>query len=172
MKRSDFLKSMVGIYGLCSLRPNDIKQYKKVYIKQFFVRGFKYYDGPEIIDQINETGFIELVREKANKYDKNTIALHFNGRKIGFVSQESNKTVSILMDAELLTFHAEVTRIEPEAGDWEKINVAIFVLKEIHEATDLKIIEPFAVLKTPNYHSLGTADDYVVRVDVVEEIGV
>ncbi len=156
---------MIGVYGLYHLQPSDIKQYEKVYIKQFFVRGFKYYAGPEIIEQINNSGCLELVREKGNKYDKNAIALHFDGQKIGFVPQESNKTVSILMDAELLMFHAEVTRIEPQAGDWEKINVAIYVLKEIQAPTDLQIIAPFTALKTPKYYSIRTADDRVIRID-------
>lgn len=169
MKRIEFVKSLVGIYGLANISNLEIKQYKKVYLKQFFVRGFQYYEGPNCFEDINKSGLIELIREPANEFDNKAIALHFDKKKIGYVPRESNKTISILMDTELLEFHAEITQIEPEASHWEQIQVAIYALKEIKNNDDWKKIEPFAALKTKKYHSLKSEDDTLTRIDFEED---
>lgn len=170
MQRLDFVKSLVGICGIAKVSELNVKQYEKVYLKQFFVRGFQYYDGPNCFEEINKSGLIELIREPANKFDKKAIALHFDKKKIGYVPRESNKTISILMDTELLEFHAEITHIEPLASHWEQIQVAIFALKEVKNTTDWKKIEPFAALKTKKYFSLKSEDDTLTRIDFeVEE---
>ncbi len=171
MKRVDFVKSLVGFYGLAQISELEIKQFEKVYLKQFFVRGFQYYEGPKCIDEINKSGLIELVREPENPVDKRAIALYFNKKKIGFVPRESNKTVSILMDTDLLKFHAEITHIEPEADHWEQIRVAIYALKEIQDESDLEKIEPYKMIMNPKYYSLVTEDDKIITIktDDIEE---
>jgi hypothetical protein len=78
MQRSTFLKNLIGLYGIASLPLEMVKQYHKVYLLQCFVRGFRHYNGPKIISEINKSGLLELVREPENKYDNNAIALHFN----------------------------------------------------------------------------------------------
>lgn len=159
---------MVGLPAIGLLNVESIKQYEKVYLKQFFVRGFSYYDGPTIIDEINKSGQLELVREPKNKFDKRAIALHFNKQKIGYLPRESNKTISILMDTELLEFHAEITHIAHEASDWEKIRVAVYALKEIKHSNDLKKIEPFSELYTPTYYSINSEDNTLTRIALIE----
>ena len=171
MKRSDFVRSLVGVAGIASLSglaPERVKQYEKVYLKQFFVRGFSYYDGPKILHEINKSGLVELVREPENKFDERAIAIHFNQHKIGYVPRESNKTISILLDTELLEFHAEVTHIEPLADSWEQIRVAVYALKEIKDGRDLELIEPFAGLYTPTYYSLRSGGDTVTKINLPE----
>lgn len=42
MKRSDFIKSMVGVFGLSFLPADSFKQYEKVYIKSNSGRDFIY----------------------------------------------------------------------------------------------------------------------------------
>lgn len=164
MKRLDFIKSMVGVVGLCYIHPTDFKQYEKVYIKHCFLRGFQYYEGPRIFEQLNECGQLEMVREIDNPHDKHAIALYFEGLKIGYIPSISNKTLSVLMDTELLEFHAEVAKIESNVSDWEKIYVAIYALKEIKTKEDLSKIQPFTVLKTPDYYTFKSDNDRIVKI--------
>jgi hypothetical protein len=170
MKRKDFIKNLTGIYALRFIQEAEVKQFQKVYLKHFFVRGFQYYEGPTIIDEINSSGLIEMVREPENPVDKRAIALYFNKKKIGFVPRESNKTISILMDTELLEFHSEITHIRPEASHWEQIRVAVYALKEIKQEADWKKIEPYAVLKTPTYHSIRSEEDTLTRIYYSENL--
>lgn len=170
MKRSQFVKSLIGIYGIAHLPIDALKQYEKVYLKQCFVRGFSYYDGPKIIDEINTAGMVQLVREPNNEFDKRAIAIHFEGKKIGYLPRESNKTISILMDTNLLEFHAEITHIEKSASDWEKIRLGVFALKEIASPKDLELIKPYNVLATPHYYTINhEQDNFLTRFSIEDE---
>lgn len=168
MKRSEFLRNLIGLYGIASLPIDMVKQYQKIYLLQCFVRGFQYYDGPNIIDEINKSGLLELVREPKNEYDECAIALHFNQRKIGFIPMESNEILSVLIDTGLLNLQAEITHIKKEAMDWEKIHVAIYVMKEQENGITEELL-PFTMLQTPHYSTLKSNHDTYTRLYYEEE---
>lgn len=169
MKRSTFIKNMIGLYGLASLPAEMVRQYRKVYLLQCFVRGFQYYEGPALIDQINRSGLLELVREPDNPYDKNAIALHFNKRKIGFVPAESNEVLARLLDADLLPLQAEITHVEPKTAPWENVHIAVYALKEMASSDLGQDYTEFGVLETPRYYTLRSSGNTYARVYVEEE---
>ncbi|MBA4154734.1 HIRAN domain-containing protein [Flavobacterium sp.] len=162
MTRGNFLRNLIGLYGIASLPFEMVKQYQKVYLLQCFVRGFQYYNGPQIIDEINQSGLLEMVREPKNKYDKNAIALHFNQQKIGFIPMESNEMLAVLLDTGLLTLQAEITHIEKMAMDWEKIHIAIYVMKELEQGISEELL-PFTLLETPHYCTLKSKHNTYTR---------
>lgn len=163
MKRTTFIKAMAGSFGLAVMPNMPIKEYQKVYLKHVFIRGFQYYDGPEIIDTINKTGRVYMVREPDNPYDEHAIAIYFESHKLGYLPRESNKTLSILMDTDLLRFYTKITHIRKDAANWEKISIAVYALKEIASQSDYEKIKPFSTLKTPHYYSIETEDDLVIH---------
>lgn len=167
MTRGDFLRNLIGLYGIASIPAALVKQYQKVYLLQCFVRGFQYYEGPNMIHEINESGLLELVREPENKYDKNAIALYFNQKKIGFIPRESNEMLAVLLDTGLLELQAEVTYIEPSAMDWEKIHVAVYVMKALEEGISESLL-PYTLLQTPRYYTLKSNHDTYTRIYVEE----
>lgn len=164
MNRSTFLRNLIGLYGIASLPLQNVKQFQKVYLLQCFVRGFQYYEGPKIIKKINKSGLVELVREPDNSYDSNAIAIYFNQLKIGFIPRESNELLSTLLDTELLQLQAEITHIEPDAHDWEKIHVAIYALKEIKDNNDAEKTAAFSTVQKPYYHTLKSSKDTYTRI--------
>ncbi|MEZ4838839.1 HIRAN domain-containing protein [Flavobacterium sp.] len=168
MTRGTFLRNLIGLYGIASLPIAMVKQYQKVYLLQCFVRGFQYYNGPKIIEEINKSGLLEMVREPKNKYDKNAIALHFNHQKIGFIPRESNEMIATLIDTGLLNLQAEITHIEKRAMDWEKIHVAIYVMKELEEGTSEELL-PFTLLETPQYCTLKSKHNTYTRLYFEED---
>lgn len=163
MERSSFIKGMIGLLGVATLPIEAFSEYKKVYIKQLYISGFQYYEGPSLIEEMNKSGLVELVREPQNKHDKRAIAIYFNGHKIGYLPRISNKTMSILMDTELLEFHAEISHIEPEANTWEQIEIAVYVLKEIKRESDLDKIRPYTALKTSHHLTFLSENNTVMR---------
>jgi hypothetical protein len=169
MTRGDFLRNLIGFYGIASIPLEMVKQYQKVYLLQCFVRGFQYYEGPKIIKQINKSGLLEMVREPDNEYDPCAIALHFNNQKIGFIPMESNEVLSVLLDTKLLSLQAEITHIEPNAADWESICVAIYAMTEIKNSQDQEDIEPYTLLETPEYYTLKSNHNTYTRVFLEEE---
>jgi len=130
MNRLQFIQNLIGLYGISSLPIELSKEFQKIYLLQFFVRGFQFYKGPKIINQINENDLVDLVREPNNEYDEYAIAIHYKNTKIGYVPREDNVVLSNLLDAKLLDLQAEITHVEPKTEKWENIHVAIYALKE------------------------------------------
>ena len=162
MTRANFLRNIIGFYGIASIPLEIVKQYQKVYLLQCFVRGFQYYAGPKIINQINKSGLLEMVREPDNEFDECAIALHFEKQKIGFIPMESNEVLSVLIDTKLLNLQAEITHIEPNADNWESIHVAIYAMTEINE--NQKTLEPYATIYEPEYLTLKSNENTYTRV--------
>ncbi|PJJ07226.1 HIRAN domain-containing protein [Flavobacterium sp. 1] len=169
MTRGNFLRNLIGFYGIASLPLEMVKQYQKVYLLQCFVRGFQYYEGPKIVNQINSSGLLEMVHEPDNEYDPCAIALHFNNQKIGFIPMESNEVLSVLLDTKLLDLQAEITHIEPNASDWESIYVAIYAMTEIKDNQTQENIEPYTLLETPKYYTLKSNHNTYTRIYLDDE---
>ncbi|UXP31499.1 HIRAN domain-containing protein [Reichenbachiella agarivorans] len=169
MKRSTFIKNLIGLYGLPALPSQMVRQYQKIYLLQCFVRGFQFYEGPKIIQQINQSGLLQLVREPTNQHDNCAIALHFNQRKIGYVPRESNEVLAKLMDANLLSLQAEITHVEPKASTWENVHVAIYALKELSTQESFEQYATLSMLETPEYYTLRHRDDGYIRVHWEED---
>lgn len=160
LTRAQFLKNLIGFYGLSAFSVDLAVEYQKIYLLQFFVRGFQYYEGPDIIRQINREGLVDLVREPDNLYDENAIAIYFEGHKIGYVPRETNLVLSNILDADLLDLQAEITFVEPDAATWEQISVAIYALKE--KTKDLP--EHLTTIETPEYYTIKKDEDTYQRI--------
>lgn len=169
MTRGSFLRNIIGFYGIASLPIDIVRQYQKVYLLQCFVRGFQYYAGPKIINQINKSGLLEMVREPENEYDSCAIALNFNNQKIGFIPMESNEVLSVLLDTKLLTLQAEITNIEPNAADWESIHVAIYAMTEMNVDQSQENIEAYTILESPEYYTLKSNHNTYTRIYLEKE---
>lgn len=163
MNRSSFIRNLVGAFGVSVLPVNLLTSYQKIYLLQCFIRGFRFYNGENMLHQMAEGDMLELVREPTNTYDDCAIALHFNKEKIGFVPAESNEVLSRLMDAKVVDLQAQITHIEKKAQAWENVHIAIYVLKE--NGQQMVANKPYLTeLETPDYHTLNYNDDTFGRV--------
>lgn len=164
MNRSEFLKNIIGLFGVAVLPPLAFKNYQKIYLLQCFIRGFKYSAGPRLLDVMSEGSLLELVREPENPHDTCAIALHFNRQKIGFIPMESNEILSRLIDSGLVELLAEITHLNKDAATWENVHVAISLLKE----TDHPLPESAAyltLLETPDYCTVRYPDNQISKVN-------
>jgi hypothetical protein len=167
MKRIDFIKGLIAMGGMSFLSGKfvEAKQFKKFYLLQSFVRGFRHYEGPALIDQMKEGDLLELVREPDNEYDPCAIALHWNNKKIGFVPAEDNDMLSKLLDIGVPELIAEIIFLKPEAAAWENVNIAIYVLKEIPVSEQVPSSAAYLTeLETPHYRTLKRADQTITRI--------
>jgi hypothetical protein len=169
MHRSSFIKNLVGAFGLSVLPVKWIQQYQKIYLLQCFVRGFRFYQGENLLTKMKIGDMLELVREPANEFDESAIALHFNREKIGFIPMESNEVLSRLIDAKVIELQAEITHIEKKAETWENVHIAVYVLKEYNGPlpTDKSYLTQ---LETPYYYTLKYENDRVNRIYYDEDI--
>ena len=167
MNRLSFISRLISLGGLSFLSGKAIstKHYQKFYLLQSFIRGFQYYDGPSLINQMKEGDMLELVREPDNAYDPCAIALHWNNHKIGFVPAEDNEMLSKLLDIGIPELIAEITFLQTDAAAWENVRIAISVLKEIPSAEQVPSTAAYLTeLETPHYRTLKRADQTLTRV--------
>lgn len=168
MNRSNFIKGILALGGLAFLPTNIVKNYRKFYLLQFFVAGFRFYKGMDLLDLMNEGDQLELVREPNNKYDDCAIALHWNNEKIGFIPRDENALLSRLIDAQALEFVAEIIHLNKKVQPWENVNVAVSFLKETNDEIP-ENQKYLTLLTTPHYYSYKRNEDYISRVDVSED---
>ncbi|MBP6335367.1 MAG: HIRAN domain-containing protein [Bacteroidia bacterium] len=127
MKRIDFLRKLIGVASLLFIPVNLLKDKKRTWLLKFGVRGFQYYEGPALINGLRPREQLSLVREPENKFDKYAIAIHYGGRKIGFVPAERNEVLSRLMDSGTVDLGAEILSINNDSNSWEGVSACIFL---------------------------------------------
>jgi HIRAN domain len=167
LNRSDFLKKLFTSVGVATI-PNVVlamaKQYQRIYLMQDFVRGFKYYEGPKLLKELEAGAILQLVREPKNNYDEFAIALHYNSKKVGFVPMESNEMLAKILDAGLLQLHAEIQAVQPNAKTWENLAFTIYALRESNEPLP-EDAQYLLQVVNPEYIT-ASSKDYYVEVDI------
>jgi len=168
MNRLSFLKNLLMLGGGALLPANLVHNYRRFYLLQCFVAGFRFYKGMDLLAEMNEGDTLELVREPENKYDQCAIALHWNKEKIGFIPKEENKFLSKLLDAQALELTAEITHLNKEVKPWENLHIGIYFLKDwVGELPNGK--EYLAQLQTPRYRTLKIDKELITRIDRKED---
>ena len=115
MDRSDFLKRLIASVTIGKLPVSLTKEFRKIYLLQSFVAGFRHYEGMQLLDSMKAGDLLELVREPGNIHDDCAIALHWQGKKIGYIPAAINEMLSYLLDAEALSLFALITHLEKNA---------------------------------------------------------
>jgi len=169
MVRKTFLKNLLAVSSIGILPDLPLKHYHKLYLLQCFVAGFKFYDGPTLLSNMQEGDQLELVREPNNKYDECAIALHWNNRKIGFIPATENELLSRLIDGQALDLIAEITHLNSQAPTWETMSISISFLKSMPNAEVPKDMKYLSCLETPQYISFSRKDGVISRMEWEED---
>lgn len=168
MNRTTFIKNLIGLFGVGALPKALVKQYQKVYLLQCFVRGFRFHQGPKLLEQMTVGQLLELQREPQNEHDACAIALYCGPHMIGYIPREENEILSRLMDAQLVELLAEITHIEPKAQAWEHVAIAVYVLKEITNEPLPETASYLTTIESPNYRTLRSSNDRLTRVSYAQ----
>lgn len=125
LTRSAFLQRLIPLAGLGKLTYQQAQSFRKIYLFQSFVAGFKYYKGMELLQLMGVNDPLELRREPQNQYDSFAIALHWQNEKIGYLPAANNELIARLLDADALPLLAFISHINYEVAPWENIAVAV-----------------------------------------------
>jgi hypothetical protein len=128
MKRLDFLKLLLGTGLVAAIPKIASPATKKTKLMSCHIAGFPYYDGPKLLPALKSGVPLSLVREPENPYDSYAIALHYRGRKIGFVPRVRNRMLARVMDEGLMEVTSEITDND-NSYDFPGIRVTIFSKK-------------------------------------------
>lgn len=134
MNRTSFLQTLLSSLVIGKLPVSITQDFRKIYLLQCFVAGFRHYEGMELLNHMQEGDLLELVREPKNEYDDCAIALHWQSKKIGFIPADTNEMLSYLLDAEALSLFATITHLEKNTQPWESVAVAVYFIQEVNKA--------------------------------------
>ena len=106
------------------------RNYKtKRYYIDFFVAGYKYNDGKEIIEFLNRNEPVVLVREIFNPYDRFAVAIYERGVtiRLGYIPKVISPLISYKLEDKRSKVHARIKDIKLEEDDECKIEVRVFI---------------------------------------------
>ena len=95
-------------------------------LERFYIAGFQYHRGPDLIEEMSHGAELVLVRENDNPHDPLAVALHFGNDHIGYVPRQRNRAVAALLD-QGAPMHARITQVDPDADPWHAVEVAVRV---------------------------------------------
>jgi hypothetical protein len=95
-------------------------------LERFFIAGFQYHDGPELVEELEAGTELVLIHEKDNPHDPRAVAFHFGSSHLGYIPRQRNRTIAALLD-QGAPLRARITQVDPDAGPWHAVEVAVFV---------------------------------------------
>lgn len=120
--RRNFLKKL----GLLTIFPflnksADAGIKKEILLTEFYIAGFKYYDGVKIVNQLKSGDELILRQEKSNEYDVFAIEIYTkNGIKLGYIPEYANEIPFNLLDGKV-EIKCRIKDVQPSADTWEMV---------------------------------------------------
>jgi len=93
-------------------------------LSRFYVAGFRYYRGLELVDRLRAGDAVELRAEPDNPYDRRAIEIYWGQHKLGYVPRKENRVLSRLL-AQGVPLRGHITHLQPQAQPWEMVRVRV-----------------------------------------------
>jgi hypothetical protein len=95
-------------------------------LERFFLAGFQYHDGPDLVEELEPGMELVLIHEVENPHDPRAVAFQLGGSHLGYVPRERNRTIAALL-GQGAPLCARITRVDADAAPWHAVEVAVFV---------------------------------------------
>lgn len=96
---------------------------------EFFIAGFKYYDGPFVLGKLKAGKKLDLVAEFDNPHDPDAVAIYRKGRKIGFVPHDMNGVIAQLIRfGHGDVFECRIMQVDKDAAPHSQVRVGVYVV--------------------------------------------
>lgn len=101
----------------------------------FFVAGWRYYDGDSVIDNLTTGDVVEFLLNPENKEDnKAVIVLSEDGEKLGYIPAFYSGWMFEIIEQKY-SYQAKIIAIHPQAVSHRKVNISI--VGEINQSFDI-----------------------------------
>jgi HIRAN domain-containing protein len=67
-------------------------------LERFFIAGFQYHNGPELVEELEAGTELVLIHEKDNPHDPWAVAFHIGNSHPGYIPRQRNRTIAALLD--------------------------------------------------------------------------
>ncbi len=96
-------------------------------LERFFIAGFQYHDGPEVVEELEAGTELVLIHEKDNPHDPRAVAFHMGSSHLGYIPRQRNRTIAALLD-QGAPLRARITQVDSDADPWHAVEVAVFMI--------------------------------------------
>lgn len=66
-------------------------------VEDFHLAAFAYYDGLDVLDQLQPGTAVDLMAEPTNPYDSEAVAIFYQGKKLGYIPKDRNTLISRML---------------------------------------------------------------------------
>lgn len=124
--RREFIKRLLALPLLAAAPPavvaaGPVRDYD-LYL--FPVAGFRFHDGPALLERIRVGMPVELVPEPDNPHDQRAIRVQAYGHHLGYVPRADNGPLGRLL-AQGAPVRARVIGVRPDGESWDALRVAV-----------------------------------------------
>ncbi|MEK5230758.1 HIRAN domain-containing protein [Lysinibacillus sp. FSL K6-0232] len=133
----DVLRATGGILATDSYEfVSPIIVENNVFAFDFFIAGWRYYDGEQVMNQLRAGDIVELVVDPENKQDhKAVIVMSINGNKLGFIPAFYSGWMHEVIGKNC-SYQAKIEAIHPQAAPHRKVNISI--LGEVNQSVNIQ----------------------------------
>jgi hypothetical protein len=97
----------------------------------FYIAGFTYYDGIDVIHELKIGSNLRLEAEPENGFDPHAVVIYYGETKLGFIPRGENKLISQFLQLGYTDlFELQVNRISLDAPPEKQISVLLRIRKK------------------------------------------
>jgi hypothetical protein len=98
MKTKNIIKRIFSLDTSKSYVTPPQKTERQYFFNEFYIAGYRYYDGETIAESLWEGKPVTLKRESQCIYDTRAVAIYAGRKKLGYIPRKDNTIISTLMD--------------------------------------------------------------------------
>ena len=113
----------IGAFCLaCGVQADSVR----ILVQNSPLAGSQYYAASTVWNEIRVGDRLALIREPANRHDRNAIRIEWNGHKLGYLPRAENRAAAHALDNGE-TLEARVTRLRDDPDPWRRLELAVFL---------------------------------------------
>ncbi len=100
---------------------------REILLNKFSVAGFRFYNGPNLLEKMRPGEPLTLKAEPDNEYDNYAVKIYYQNEHIGYVPRSDNKPIFRLLQQNI-PLMARITQIQPDQVPWQMVQVKIWLI--------------------------------------------
>lgn len=129
MRRRNFVAALLGGLGSAVASRHVHARRETVLLQESQVAGFEHYRGDAIWPSLRVGGKLSLARESSNAYDRDAVAVYFDGDQLGYVPQLENRTIAQMFDRGE-SLEAKIVYLNDRGHPWNRVRMSISLTQQ------------------------------------------
>jgi hypothetical protein len=101
------------------------KTERQYFFNEFYIAGYRYYDGETIAESLLEGKPVNFKREPHCIYDTKAVAIYAGRKKLGYIPRKDNTIISTLMDQGVLV-NGKIQKRNFDDQPRKRVKISVF----------------------------------------------